>query len=325
MDLIYLLGVLMLLFSVACLALVLVGDCDIVTLLYSKHGKQPADEFRGKVVWITGASSGIGEAIAKELAKIGARLVLSARRSVELERVKQECLKNSQLKEDDILVLPLDVTNFESHEPSLKRVLSHFGKLDVLLSNAGQPQMAEFTEMDLTVDRHIFEVNVFAVVNMNRIVVKYFLKNGGGHVAVVSSIAGKSGAPFNSAYAASKHAIHGYFNTLRMETYGKKIDVTIICPGPVATPIFGKGVTNEPGKLANLGMPDNLPIMPVERCAHLSLVAMANRLNESWISKLPVIPLTYMMMYFPNVMELFFKVIGKTMVNQMKAKLPKSN
>ncbi|CAG7731340.1 unnamed protein product [Allacma fusca] len=216
------------------------ADCDILTLLCTHFGKQPS-EYKGKVIWITGASSGIGEAIAKQLAKAGARLILSARRGEELDRVKRECFNGSSLTEKDILVLPLDVTKLESHELALTNVLKHFGKLDVF---------------------------------------------------------------------ASKHAIHGYFNALRMETCGNNISVTLICPGFTDTPIFTKCVTKEPGEVGIVILPKGYPIMSVERCAYLTLVSMANRLNESWISKLPFIPLAYMQNYCPVIFFVFYKLVG---------------
>ncbi|CAG7831759.1 unnamed protein product [Allacma fusca] len=248
MDFIYLLGLIILSCSVISLVLILFIDCDLVTFFYARFGKQPED-YKGKVVWLTGASSGIGEAITKELAKVGARLVLSARRKTELERVKQECLNISQLRDEDILVLPLDVTDLDSHLPALKTVLKHFGKLDVL------------------------------------------------------------------------HAIQGYFHSLRMETYGEKISVTVICPGPVDTPIFSKCVTNKP-QPENIQTPENLIFMSAERCAYLSLVSMANKLNESWISKLPFIPVMYLQMYFPLLFELSFKFIGSRQVRKMLKMYP---
>jgi dehydrogenase/reductase SDR family protein 7 len=321
MDWIYLLGLLLIIYSVVTVGLLIVADCDIVTYLYSRYGKQPESVYKGKVVWITGASSGIGEALAKELVKVGAKVVISARRKEELERVKKECLDNYHAKEQDVLVLPLDVTNLDAHEPSFKTVLKHFGKLDVLLCNAGQPQFDEFTEIDMKVDRQIFEINVFAVVNMSRIVVKYFLKSGGGQVTVISSLAAKLGSPFLSSYAGSKSAIHGYFNTLRMETYGKNIDVNIVCPGPVTTPIFSKGVTNKDAEFGNIPVPDDTTMMTAERCAYLSLISMGNRLGESWVAPLPIIPFLYIFTYFPLLAALLQKVIGNKMTKQMREKL----
>ncbi|CAG7821535.1 unnamed protein product, partial [Allacma fusca] len=122
------------------------------------------------------------------------------------------------------------MVDLKSHEPALQKILDHFGKLDVLISNAGRYIKGDWHEIDLAVDKELFEVNVFSVINMNRLVVKHFLRVGGGQIAVVSSVAGKVGVVLSGPYSASKHALQGYFNTLRMETYRKNIHVTLICP-----------------------------------------------------------------------------------------------
>jgi dehydrogenase/reductase SDR family protein 7 len=322
MDLIYLLGLLVLLASVAALILVLINDCDLVTLLAVNFGKDPT-VLKSKVVWLTGASSGIGEGLAKELAKYGAKVALSARRKEELERVKNECLKiNPSLKEKDILVLPLDLVDLKSHGPALEKILNHFGRLDILISNAGRYLKGSWEEVDIEVDKELFEVNVFSLVHMNRLVVKHFLRAGGGHLAVVSSLAGKMGIFLSGPYAASKHALHGYFNSLRMETCGKNIDVTMICPGPVQTPIFTAAFTHEPGE-TTAGKPllqefsENR--MTSERCAYLSLVALANRLNEAWLSKFPALPGVYAGVYLPVLSELVLRFAGPTILKKMKS------
>ncbi|CAG7832414.1 unnamed protein product [Allacma fusca] len=314
-----LLGFLVLLISLGFVALMLTVDCDIITFLYFLYGKPTEAELKGKVVWVTGASSGIGKAIAKELANVGARIVLSARRKEELESVKQECLRNnSQLKDHDILVLPFDVTIYDVHTLCLKNVLKHFGKLDILINNAGQTQQGECVNMDIAVDKHIFDINVFSVINMTRVVVKYFLENGGGLVVVVSSLSGRHPLPFSSAYSASKHALHGYFNSLRMETYRKNIDVTIICPGPVDTPIFTKVVMQKSGELGKTKLPEGFTFMSPERCAYLCLISIANRLHESWLSKFPFIPIGYLQLYCPLLSDIFFRTFGWKKVEEIR-------
>ncbi|CAG7819446.1 unnamed protein product [Allacma fusca] len=324
MDLFYILGMLVVIYFSVIIVLLVIADSDIFTFLYSKYGKQ-ADQFKGKVIWITGASSGIGEAIAKEFAVAGARIVLSARRKEELERVKHQCLSISTLTDNDILVIPLDLTDLKSHEPSLRTVVKHFGKLDVLVSNAAQTQVCEFKDIALHVDRHIFEVNVFSLINMNRIVVNYFLENGAGQLAVVSSVVAKFPSPLSTTYSASKSAIQGYFNSLRMELYGKNIDVTIICPGLTETPMLEKGMTNKPGELAKISPPKSVGRMTAERVANLSLISMANHLSESWIAKFPTIPLLYIYQYFPLIFDLFMKLAGGKVVEQMKEHQRRSN
>lgn len=166
---------------------------------------------RGKVVWVTGASSGIGKGLAICLAKNGVKLVLSARREDELEKVKQDCLNLSSklLSKDDILVLKMDMLEISKQEEHFETVINHFGGLDVLVNNAGRSQRAPWELVELSVDRELFELDVFSVINLCRIAVKYFDKiNKRGHLAVTSSGAGIVGVPFSPSYCGAKHAIH---------------------------------------------------------------------------------------------------------------------
>ncbi|CAG7837129.1 unnamed protein product [Allacma fusca] len=297
-------------------------DCDFVTLLAEKFGKNPATVYKRKVVWLTGASSGIGEALAKQLAKYGAKIVLSARREDELDRVKRECLElNSGLTEQDILVLPLDMVNLASHDQALETILNNFGKVDVLINNAGRYQKGDWHETDVAVDKDLFELNVFSVVNMSRLVVNHFLQTGGGQVAVMSSVAAKIPNPLSGSYSASKHALHGYFSTLRTETYDKNIHATVICPGPVQTRFFTEAFADKPGLTVEsrplMGEVSENRMTP-ERCAYLALVAMANRINEPWLSKLPLIPLVYANVYFAVIADFIAKFFTPNIIRRMK-------
>lgn len=166
---------------------------------------------RGQVVWVTGASSGIGKQLALVLAKHGVRLCLAARRQVELEQVKQECLDvaKNQLKPEDVLVLPMDLLQFNNHQTYFNKVLEHFGHIDVLVNNAGRSQRANWHEVDIEVDRELFELDVFSVVSLTRIYVNYLLKSKKrGHVAVTSSSAGLIPVPSSCSYSGAKFAIH---------------------------------------------------------------------------------------------------------------------
>lgn len=166
---------------------------------------------KGKVVWITGASSGIGRELAKVLAKNGVKLVLSARNTRELEATKNECLSLAQgsLRTEDILVLPLDMLKFAFHQDSFNRVISHFRALDILVNNAGRSQRAEWNKIDINVDRELFELDVFSVVHLSRLAVTYFEQNSiAGQLAVTSSTAGLIGAPHSGSYTGAKHALH---------------------------------------------------------------------------------------------------------------------
>lgn len=165
---------------------------------------------QGKVVWITGASSGIGKALAIVLAQNNVKLCISARRLAELEKVKELCLSKSQsLKPDDILVLPMDMLENDKHESLLSKVIEHFGQLDVLVNNAGRSQRAQFKDIALEVDREMFELDVFSVVNLSRVYVRHVEKTATtGHIAITSSSVGLTTVPNSASYTAAKHALH---------------------------------------------------------------------------------------------------------------------
>ncbi|KAG4070073.1 hypothetical protein HA402_013733 [Bradysia odoriphaga] len=277
-------------FLIACIA-----DCDVITFLAAHFGKSPATEFSRKVVWVTGASSGIGEALAKNLARYKARLVISARRKDELDRVKQECLAlNRKLKDKDILVLDFDMLDYAVHESKFKQVVDHFGKLDLLISNAGRAQRARWQNIELEVDKSLFDLNVFSLINLNRIAVRYFSKTGNiGGLAVTSSIAGKFGAPECGSYTGSKHALHGYFESLRNEIRSNKISITMLCPGPVFSDITREAFATKIGEKVDIVIQPTDRRMATDRCAYLCLVAIANKLDESWQALFPLIIVTH--------------------------------
>jgi dehydrogenase/reductase SDR family protein 7B len=186
----------------------------------------------GKVVWLTGASSGIGEALARELSRRGARLVLSARREPELERVRLRCERP-----DEHQVLPLDLAAPEQLGAACAQVLERWGHIDFLINNAGVSQRAKANETRLEVDRRIMEINYFSAVALTKAVLPSMLARRSGHVVVISSVIGKIHTPLRSAYAASKHALQGFFSCLRDEVYDQGLRVTIVSPGFVKTDI----------------------------------------------------------------------------------------
>ncbi|XP_035706241.1 dehydrogenase/reductase SDR family member 7 isoform X2 [Folsomia candida] len=301
-------------FFVIWIGIIFYADSDILTFLYWKFGKDPASKFHGKVVWITGASSGIGEGLAKELAKCtNVKIVLSARRKDELERVKKECLDlNKSIKPDSILVLPFDMTDYSSHKTCLETITKKFYKLDILVSNAGMSQRAAWDEIEIDVDKKLFELNVFSVINLNRVVLKYFKANGNqGQLAVMSSLGGKVGGPNASSYAATKFALHGYFESLRNEMRGTKIHVTLLCPGPVVSNIGVNALTGAGEKSGSSQALVPGKKMSAERCGELCLVSIGNKLEESWISNLPYIPIVYFATHQPFLFSKVFGLVGR--------------
>jgi short-subunit dehydrogenase len=186
-----------------------------------------------KVVWITGASSGIGEALAKAFAKEGSRLVLSSRRKEELERVKKEL----RLDDSHCLVVPLDLGETSSIDSITEQVIARFGRIDILVNNGGISQRSLTRDTPLEIDRKIMEINFFGTVALTKSVLPQLLKQKSGAIVVISSVAGKFGFFLRSAYSASKHALHGFFESLRMEVYNDNIKVLIVCPGKIRTNI----------------------------------------------------------------------------------------
>lgn len=187
-----------------------------------------------KVIWITGASSGIGEALAYELAMHPVKLILSARRESELQRVKEAC---DQSTNKGIVVLPLDLEAADSLEEITRKAESFFGVVDILINNGGISQRDMIINTALEVDRRLMEVNYFGSIALSKYLLPGMITRNSGHHVVVTSAVGIISTPKRSAYAASKHALHGFYDALRAEHHNDNIKVTIICPGYVHTNI----------------------------------------------------------------------------------------
>jgi dehydrogenase/reductase SDR family protein 7B len=198
--------------------------------------------FKGRTVWITGASSGIGEALAWEFAKLGADLVLSSRNTEKLNGLAKELSKQFQITPD---VISLDLSKNATVLNAVDQFRNRHQKIDILVNNAGISQRSLLIETPVEVDRKVFEVNFFGTITLTKGILPMMIEAGGGHIVVMSSVVGKFGMTFRSAYSASKHALHGFFETLRCELSDKNIKVTIICPGRIRTNISVNAVTKD--------------------------------------------------------------------------------
>jgi dehydrogenase/reductase SDR family protein 7B len=198
--------------------------------------------FKGRTVWITGASSGIGEALAWEFAKLGADLVLSSRNTEKLNGLAKELSKQFQITPD---VISLDLSKNTTVLNAVDQFRNRHQKIDILVNNAGISQRSLLIETPVEVDRKVFEVNFFGTITLTKGILPMMIEAGGGHIVVMSSVVGKFGMTFRSAYSASKHALHGFFETLRCELSDKNIKVTIICPGRIRTNISVNAVTKD--------------------------------------------------------------------------------
>ena len=190
-------------------------------------------KFSDKTIWITGASSGIGKAVAHELAKDKVHLILSGRNIKALGEVAELCRQSGSTTR----IIPFDLGDEKSVENAASQVLATENNVDCLYHFGGISQRAFVQETSLAVDRKIFEVNFFGTVALTKAILPKMIENGGGQIAVTSSIVGKFGFPYRSAYSASKHALHGFFESLRAENSKNNIHVSVIIPGRIKTNI----------------------------------------------------------------------------------------
>jgi dehydrogenase/reductase SDR family member 7B len=231
-------------------------------------------KFKDQVVWITGASSGIGEATARAFASEGARLVLSSRRTAELERVRAGCARPN-----DHVIAPFDLTRSDSFSGVVYDVVQRCGPIDILINNGGISQRAFALDATPEVERTLMEVDYFAPVALTKAVLPAMRARHKGHVVVISSVMGYVGTPGRSTYAAAKHALHGYFDSLRAEVFHDGIQVTIVCPGYVQTAVSDNALGPRGEKHGRTDARTVRGIAP-ERCANSIVRGIARRREE---------------------------------------------
>ena len=196
--------------------------------------------FHNKIVWITGASSGIGKALALELSKQNAKLILSSRNETKLNLVKSECENSSNVK-----ILPLDLEDYKSLFSITEEALLLFDGVDILFNNGGISQRSLAKDTSIEVDKRIMDINYLGTVALTKAILPHFIKKNSGHFIITSSIVGKIGTPLRSSYSASKHALHGFFDSLRAEVFQNNIKVTLACPGFVQTNVSLNALTGD--------------------------------------------------------------------------------
>jgi dehydrogenase/reductase SDR family member 7B len=234
--------------------------------------------FKDKVIWITGASSGIGEALALAVAKQGARLILSARREDELKRVALA----TQLPELDLMILAFDLNNTSNASGLAAQVINKFGRIDILINNGGMSQRSEALETKEDIERQLMEVNYFSAVNLSKAVLPYMKRQKSGQLVVISSIAGKFGFYLRSSYSAAKHALHGYFESLRLETETSGIKILLVCPGKVKTDVSLNAITSS-GAAHNAMDKSHEQAMSAEDCAMQIIAGIKANKEEVFI------------------------------------------
>lgn len=257
--------------------------------------------FQDKVVWLTGASSGIGFWLMKLLAKQNARLILTSSDENKLKNAIAKCRESG----GQFNSLPGDLSNGEQAKLLARKALEIYGRIDVLILNAGKSQRGFVADTLEKVDRQIMELDYFCNVLITKEILASMKASGGGHIAVTSSITGKFGFPMRSAYAAAKHALHGFFETLGIEERKNNIFVTIVCPGRIKTDISFNALLPD-GDRYNKMDEGQEKGMPAKTCAQKYLAAIEKKKREVYIGGKEIF-MVYIKRFFPS---LFFRIAG---------------
>jgi len=262
--------------------------------------------FKDKVVWITGASSGIGKATALALSQQDAILIISSRNIEKLEQVKMLCADPRKVK-----VLQVDLCDYLRLDKLVQEAISLFGNIDILINNGGISQRSLAIDTGITIDTQIFKTNYFGTVALSKALLPYFIARKSGHFVVVTSVVGKIGTPLRSSYAASKHALHGFFDSLRAEIHDDNIAVTLICPGFVNTDVSKNALTADGTRQNKMDKGTANGLSP-EYFAKRMIRAISRKKQEAVIGgKLEVLAV-YVKRFFPRILSNMIRKLAVT-------------
>lgn len=262
--------------------------------------------FKNKIIWITGASSGIGEALSYELSKQGAKLILSSRNKEALQKVKNNCLHA-----ENTMILPLDLAKYTDFNQQVAQAIAFFGRIDILVNNGGISQRSLVKDTLIAVDEQIMKINYLGTVALTKAVLPHFIANKKGHFVVTTSIVGKIGTPLRSSYAASKHALHGFFDSLRAEHHKDNIKVSLICPGFVATQVSVNALTGDGSKQNTMDKATENGIQPAQFAQKMAK-AIQKEKQESYIGGTKEVFAVYAKRFFPSLLSKLIQKIDVT-------------
>jgi short-subunit dehydrogenase len=251
--------------------------------------------YNNKIVWITGASSGIGEAIAYAFAREGAHLILSGRNVAELERVKKNCTQAAAVD-----IVQMDIAKHDDVFKITEGVLAKVGHIDVLVNNAGISQRSLAKDTDFSVDVQLINVDLLGTIALTKAVLPSMLARKSGQFVVITSLMGKFGAPLRSGYAAAKHGLHGFFDTLRAEVYDDNIGVLLVCPGFVKTNISINSLTADGTKQGTMDDATNKGLTP-DYVATKILKAINSKKEEIYLGGRELMGV-YVKRFFPRLL-----------------------
>ena len=252
--------------------------------------------FKNKVVWITGASSGIGKAMTLEFSKLNAKLIISSRKKEALEGVKNLCKHPENVK-----IVTLDLEDYTNLKPAVTSAISQFGKIDILLNNGGISQRALAIDTDISVDKRIMDINYMGSMSLSKELLPHFITNKSGHFVTITSITGKVAIPSRTSYSASKHALHGFFDSLRSEVFKYNIAVTLVLPGYVQTNLAHNALVGD-GSKQNSGDADLEKGLSTHVFAKKLISAIEKQKNEVVIAGAKETLSVYLKRFFPKLL-----------------------
>lgn len=261
-------------------------------------------DYKGKWIWITGASSGIGKALCLAYDELNANLILSSRRKEALQEVKNLCT-GTGIKH----IVVLDLEDYQNLNRAVEKVYSMTDKIDMLINNGGISQRSMALDTEIDVSKRLMDINYLGTVSLTKEVLPHMIESGGGQVVVISSVMGKFGTADRSSYAASKHALFGYFDSLRFETEKDGIDITMICPGFIHTNVTLNALIGDGSTARVMDEKTRNGLEPHEFAAK-ALKVIRKKKKEAYIGKIEVLGV-YLRRYFP---ALFRIVIRKSQI-----------
>lgn len=262
--------------------------------------------FSDKIIWITGASSGIGKALAIELSNQNAKLILSSRKKESLDLVKNECKNAANIK-----IITLDLEDYNNLQPKADEAIAAFGTIDILVNNGGVSQRSFVKDTVIAVDKRIMNINYLGTIALTKAILPHFIKNKKGHFVTTTSIVGKIGTPLRSSYAASKHALHGFYDSLRAENHQNNIAVTLVCPGFVNTNVSKNALTGDGTPQQKMDIATQNGIQP-ERFAKLMVKAIQKKKEEVYIGGAKEKLAVFVKRFFPKILSVMIRKLSVT-------------
>lgn len=259
-------------------------------------------KYEGKTIWVTGASSGIGKAVCLELAKNKCTLILSGRNTDALGEIAELCSASG----NKVQIIPFDLGNPESIQNAVTVALSNNSKIDCLYQFGGISQRSLAHKTDISIDRKIMEINFFGTVALAKAILPIMIRQGGGHLAITSSIVGKFGFPLRTSYSASKHALHGYFESLRAENKMNNISISIVIPGRIQTNISLNALTGQ-GEKYGIMDPGQSHGVRVEKTAKTIIKKLKKKRKEILVGGKEIF-MVYIRKYLPS---LYYNIVSK--------------